>query len=113
MSLQNLLGRLRGVTKPESELSENTIQARFERFHEANPQVYTTLVALAFDLLEKGRKTYGVKSLFEVLRWHYTLNTHGEEFKMPNDYTSRYARFIMEKEPELSSFFVTRKLRSR
>jgi len=89
-----------------------TIQARFERFHKANPEVYTALRRLALDLKAKGREKYGIKSLFEILRWHYAMATIGTEFKMPNEFTSRYARFLMEKEPELEDFFRTSVLRA-
>ena len=34
------------------------------------------------------------------------------EFKLNNDFTSRYARLIMQQEPDLEDFFEVRVLRS-
>lgn len=91
---------------------EETIQQRFERFHAMNPFVYDSLRALALQMVRAGVKKYGVKGLFETLRWHYTLSTQGEPFKLSNDLTSRYARLLMEREPALEGFFELRELRS-
>lgn len=100
------------ITQPESVPKGATIQERFEAFHKANPQVYRALVQLALSMKNSGRKKYGMKGLFEVLRWNYNITTRGEEFKMSNDFTSRYARLIMDVEPELDGFFDTRPLRA-
>ena len=86
----------------------DTIQRRFEKFHAENPEVYRMLVNLARKVKAAGREKYGIKSLFEQIRWHYTFNPKPEgveEFKLSNDYTSRYSRLIMEREPDLVGFF--------
>ena len=86
--------------KPYSQL-----KADFEQFHENNPRVYEELLELAFRLHRAGRKRYGIGSLFEVLRWHRAIKTHGSDFKMSNNHRAFYARLIMENEPELEGFF--------
>ena len=51
--------------------------------------------------------------LFEVLRWEWIIRglpDTAEEFKLNNNYTSRYARLIMESEPGLEGVFETRRL---
>jgi hypothetical protein len=40
------------------------------------------------------------------------LPADGEEFKLNNNYTSRYARLLMEREAGLSGLFATRELRA-
>jgi len=46
-----------------------------------------------------------------VLRWERAMKTTDQtEWKLNNNYTSRYARLIMEQEPDLEGFFVTRGL---
>jgi hypothetical protein len=40
------------------------------------------------------------------------MKTVGDDFKLNNNYHSRYARLIMEREPGLDGFFETRGLRS-
>lgn len=85
-----------------------TIEEKFEIFHRENPQVYSHLKRLALKMRATGRKHYGMKGLFEVLRWHFALETTGEDFKLNNNYTALYARLLMENEPELDGFFCLR-----
>jgi len=87
--------------------SKLTPAERFEAFHEAHPEVYAELRALALRLRTAGVKRYGMKSLWEVLRWHRALEKT-EERKLNNDYTAYYARLLMANEPELEGFFETR-----
>lgn len=91
----------------------NSIQARFRRFHAANPHVYSGLVRLARQAKRQGVQTYGLAALYEVLRWNRFLETKGEEkLKLSNDFRSRYARLIMDQEPDLQGFFAVRELTS-
>lgn len=48
---------------------------KFWDFHAKNPKVYELIIKLANDAKRAGRKRIGMKMLFEVIRWHYTLNT--------------------------------------
>ena len=73
---------------------KRTIQERFEEFHAENPRFYDLLVHFARFARKKGK-------------------TIGEEpFKFSNDFTSRYARLMMEQEEDLQGFFELRELRS-
>ena len=84
-------------------------QHEFEEFNAENPQVYEELVALARQLKEFGHSQYSIKWLWEVLRHRRALETTGNEFKLNNNFTAPYARRIMEQEPDLVDFFVTRR----
>jgi len=84
------------------------LQKRFDDFHSQNPQVYEELVKLANQLKERGRSKYGIKSLFEIIRWHRAITTDGDDFKLNNNHAPFYARLIMTKEEGLEDFFVTR-----
>lgn len=88
--------------------SDSVAVANFKRFHGENPHVYERLVELALRLRRRGHERYGMKGLFEVLRWHYALETTDQNFKLCNNYTAFYARLIMQREPELKDFFRTR-----
>lgn len=88
-----------------------TLQERFEAFHAENPQVYDGLVRLALEARAAGRAKYGIAALVEVLRWS-RMTTTGEDFKLNNDYRSRYARLIMENVPELADFFEVREVKA-
>ena len=90
---------------------EGTIQDRFEAFHAAHPEVYAGLVRLARQLRARGRRRWSIDALFHVLRWEWTFSQDdAEDFKLNNNYTSRYARLIREQEPELSDLFEVRSL---
>jgi hypothetical protein len=78
---------------------------KFLEFHQANPDVYVKLKNLALELLKLGHHSYGIGSLFEVLRWHYALETTEKDFKLNNNYRAYYARLLMDQEPELQLFF--------
>lgn len=87
-----------------------SLEERFRRFHEQNPHIYAALRDLALQLKRRGRRRYGLKSLFEVLRWHHALQTDdpNSDFKLDNNWTAFYARELMDNEPDLDGFFETR-----
>lgn len=92
---------------PIEELQDDSIPARFERFHAANPQVYDNLVALARQFRDKRRDgKIGIAMLYEVLRWNYYMTVDSEEeYKLSNDFRACYSRLIMEREPDLDGIF--------
>jgi hypothetical protein len=80
----------------------------FEKFHRENPQVYSEIVRLARLAKAKGREHWSINGIFEVLRWSRMV-THGDDFKLNNDFRAVYARMVMRREPELEGFFEVRK----
>ena len=90
-----------------------TISERFRSFHELNPHVYESLVGMAMRLRRNGRLKWGLKGLFEVLRWSQAIATQGDEYRLNNNYTALYARLIMEQEPALEGFFDVRERRAK
>lgn len=90
----------------------STIAQDFASFNRENPQVYDTLVALARRW--KGRhpgRRVGIKMLYEVARWTVAMDVSSDEpVKLNNNYTSHYARLIMQREHDLSDIFETRQL---
>lgn len=90
------------------------LRDKFLEFHGRNPAVYDGLLRLAYTGKRAGRTKLGMKQLFEVLRWEWMIeglpDIH-EQYKLNNNYTSRYARLIMASEPDLEGIFDTRKLK--
>lgn len=91
---------------------EATIQERFEAFHAANPGVYVALLGLVMEMRARGVRRYGMKGLFEILRWRYAMHTQGDEYKLNNIFTSRYARLLVSEFPDLLDFFELRELKA-
>ena len=90
-----------------------TIQERFEVFHKDHPEVYSYLLGLCLELRGKGFKRYGIRSLWERVRWHFQVEKNlGADFKLNDHFHSRYARRIVEQHPELDGFFELRELRA-
>jgi len=86
-----------------------TIEDRFLSFDAANPHIFSRLKIIALNLRRSGRKKYGVKALFERLRWDGDVMTDAEdEYKLSNDFTALYARKLMREVPELRGFFSVR-----
>lgn len=92
---------------------KKTIQERFMVYHESNPHVYQYLCDLARQAKARGFRHYGIASCWERLRWQYDIDTvTNEQFKMSDNFKSRYARYIMEHNEDLQGFFRTKNLRT-
>lgn len=89
-----------------------TIQQKFEKFNRENPTIYKELVRLATIAKVQGVQRYSAKAMFEVIRWNFVLRRLGANFRINNDFTSRYARLINRREPGLRNFFTVRKLKA-
>jgi hypothetical protein len=87
-----------------------TIQEKFEEFHKNNPHIYNEIVRLARQWKKAGKKRLGIKMIFEVLRWNTAIATQSQDFKLSNNYTSRYTRLIEAQESDLVNVFRTRPL---
>lgn len=91
-----------------------TIEARFWMFHVKHPEVYAELVRLARQAHGRTARV-GIAMLWERMRWSVVvegLADDREPYALNNDYRSRYARLLMEREPDLADFFETREIRS-
>jgi hypothetical protein len=88
-----------------------SLSQQFEDFHRANPSVYNSLSILTRQWLRSGRGHLGMKMLFEVLRWQTAMATDDphSDFKLNNNYTSRYARML---DAEFPGVFQLRELKS-
>lgn len=97
----------------QGELFKPSIQERFEDYHAEHPEVYGYLVAFARELRGKGFSHYSIKTLWERLRWHFHVDRDEGDYKLNNNYHSRYARKLMADYPEeFSGFFELRELKS-
>ena len=91
---------------------DGTIQDKFEEYHRARPEIMVHLLRLVAEVRGRGFKHYGMKSFWERMRWHFQIEQGDAEFKLNNSYTSRYARKLVEENPELEGFFEMRELQS-
>lgn len=92
----------------------NTLQNRaekFKNFHEANPHVYDLLVANA-RLVKKHTKRWGIRNLWEKLRWDYatqvTVTPLKGDYKLNDHYPPFYARMMIRDFPEFEGWLEIR-----
>ena len=92
------------VTKEdiESGSGKSDLQLRFEAFHRSNPHVLDAIVSLAKRTRDAGRTRGSISQIFEVLRYTYSLRTHGADYKLANAHRAFYARVVMSLHPEFS-----------
>ncbi|MFF3493752.1 hypothetical protein ACFYWS_20635 [Streptomyces sp. NPDC002795] len=89
-----------------------SIQQRFEEFNALNPWVLRHLEALIEDCVAQGFRRVGIGMLFELLRWRYGQATHGDAFRLNNNFRSRYVRLLIDRHPQWAPLFETRTLRA-
>lgn len=95
-------------------MATDHIQQKFEKFHQDNPHVYSTLVKLVEEWLATGRRRLAIGALWERLRWELGITTYGDDgFGLNDHHRSRYARLLTERHPEWpEGLFELRKLRA-
>lgn len=91
---------------------EESIESRFWKYERSHPEVYRELVRLCHEWRAAGGAQWSIKGAFEVLRWqrHVTQRDADSPWLLNNSFTSRYARLVLEREPDLADIFETRAL---
>ncbi len=95
-------------------MRNTTIEEAFQRFHAENPWILEQLLTMTEKLHRGNRKRYGIGMLWEVLRWHVAIGEikTDEDFKLNNNFRSRYVRLIVKLHPEYEQMFEMRVLRA-
>lgn len=91
-----------------------TPDARFERFHRVNPNVYAMFRRLAREIKSRGHRRYSADAILHQMRWLFDMEPtdEGEHPKINNDYAACLARLLMREEPDFAGFFKLRKTRT-
>lgn len=98
----------------QSDFFENdeNLDQKFYEFHRQNPIVYVYFKKFAVEAMQAGLTKYGAKAIFERIRWQIRIEMKGADFKINNNYVSRYVRKLICECPEFIRFFETRVLKS-
>jgi hypothetical protein len=99
------------LDEPAPTADTRDLDAAFAAHHAAHPEVYAALVRLARQARSRGHDRIGIGMLWEVLRWETTIGDPAGDYRLNNDHRSRYARLIMDQEPDLAGVFEVRELR--
>lgn len=89
----------------------SNLQKKFLSYNLKNPHVYELFKKLCFSVMKSGITRYSAKTVFERIRWHYDIDTIGDNFTINNNYVSFYVRKLVNECPEFESMFKLRKLR--
>lgn len=100
------------IEPPSPPDPERTIDEVFAAFHQANPHVYTEIERRALALQRVGAVRVGIGAIVEAMRYDYALRTEGDDYKLNNNFRSRYARLLVADHPELRDVVELRELRS-
>lgn len=85
-----------------------SIQERFARFDQAHTEIYEEFRAIAQDLLQHGRRYYGLDTILELICYQCTLQTQDENevLKINSNYSFRYIRKLIN-ETERFAYFLS------
>lgn len=89
-----------------------TLQDRFDDWIKDNPHILRLFLQYANEAREAGAQHYGIKAIAERVRWHVRIQSRNDEFKINNNWSSRLARLLVERDPRLKDFFEFRKLKA-
>lgn len=92
--------------------NDGTIDERFEKWINRNPQVLDLFIQLARDWKAAGQARCGGKMLAEVLRYHSGIRGDEHGYKLNNVYISRLTRLAVQTAPDLDGLFEFRELTS-
>jgi hypothetical protein len=87
---------------------DNPLRDAFDLFHAQHPEVYVWLREKALGLRHRGREHYGLRALWEVLRFHTAMGDFHADYRLNDHHPPFYARLLMRDVPELRGFFETR-----
>ena len=89
------------------------IVKKFFKFHAENPELFELYKKFSNDVLKSGRKRYGIASITERIRWHYAIETTGDDFKINNNHKSCYVRLLIFQDKRFEKLFQLRTLMRR
>jgi len=94
----------------ETESRPLTIQERFEIYDRNHPEVWRLFVEFALLAKARGRTRYSARAIMQRIRWEREVEQEAAEpFKISNLWSSRYARKLVNADPETwTGFFELR-----
>ena len=98
----------------EDQVEDDSIDARFARFHKANEHIFDMFRDYAFAAKDAGMNRYSADAILHRIRWNINVETKRAEGqpKINDHYSSRYARMLIDIYPEFDGFFILKKLKS-
>lgn len=83
------------------------------KFHMENRHVIRGIIDKIETARAAGIKAVSVKHIINVIRWDYTIETKGKDYKINDAYTGIYTHVIMHNFPAYKFILTNRKLRAK
>jgi hypothetical protein len=96
------------ATEPAVFDTADILEAAALDFHRRNPHILREIARVCLRVFRAGRDHWSMKAAFEVVRYNATVTTDHRTYKLNNNHTAFYARWIMRDFPELDGFFQLR-----
>lgn len=93
---------------PPLEKPGDPLEAAALAFHQKNPHVLREIAKVCLRLRRSGRRRWSMKAAFEVVRYNAAITTDHRTYKLNNNHTAWFSRWLMRDYAELKGFFVTR-----
>jgi hypothetical protein len=90
---------------------EKNLLNKFNDWHRDNPQVYELFKQFAFEAIIRGHKRLSAWLVVGRIRWETSIITHGDDYKVSNDFIALYARKFMADYPQHECFFATKEMK--
>lgn len=91
----------------------SALEAAFQEFHTANPDVYKLFCTYTFKVIQAGYRHYSARAIVHRIRWHSDIETYrGDDgFKINNCHSPYLARMFMRRNPKFKGFFHVREVK--
>ena len=86
-------------------------QRAFYEWAKLNPDVINLALKFAREARRSGRQRYSIKTIVERIRWHTTVETRGDDFKINNNHAGYLVRLLIRLDPSLDGFFELRAMK--
>lgn len=94
----------RRKTQPDANLME-----RWWTWHQANPRFWELFEGYAKQAVKAGRVRFSAWMIVNRIRWYTTIETHGEPYKISNDFIACFARLFVYLYPTAEHLFQIKK----
>ncbi len=101
--------RERVSTRKEHEVGRQ----EFERFHDANPEVWEFFERFCLEMINAGQTGFGAPVIWEHIRWETRIQKESDgPYRLPNQHRPYYARLFQERHPKSAHHIATRALKN-
>jgi hypothetical protein len=83
------------------------------RWHNDNPDFYRLFCRFTHEAISRGHRNLSAWLIVNRIRWETSVVTHGDVFKIRNDYIALFSRLFMRDNPQYKGFFRTRPMGGR